>query len=101
MRFWWRELGGWLLICLGLLCFGVVWRFCKQHYVLESVPMTFIGMILFWGGIHLLKVAIAARVCQQAQEEWRVVSGEWREKTLATHHSPLATRQGGQPRSIR
>ncbi len=68
MRFWWRELGGWLLIGLGLLCFGIVWRLCRQHYVLESVPMTLIGMILFWGGIHLLKVAIAARVCQQAQD---------------------------------
>ncbi len=68
MRFWWRELGGWLLIGLGLLCFGVVWQFCKRRWLLEAMPMTVIGMMIFWGGIHLLKVAVAVRICQQAQD---------------------------------
>ena len=68
MRFWWRELGGWILIGLGLACFAVVWQFCKHRWIVEAWPMTFIGMMIFWGGIHLLKVAMAARVCQQAQE---------------------------------
>jgi hypothetical protein len=68
MRFWWRELGGWLLIGLGLLCFAEVWYFCRHHWLLEAWPMTFIGIILFWGGIHLLKVAIAARICGEAQD---------------------------------
>jgi hypothetical protein len=68
MRFWWRELGGWLLVGLGLLCFAEVWYFCRHRWLLEAWPMTFIGMILFWGGIHLLKVAIAARICGEAQD---------------------------------
>jgi xanthine/uracil permease len=68
MRYWWRELGGWLLIAAGLLCFLVVWQFCKKHYVVEAWPIALIGIVIFWGGIHLLKVAIAARICQQAQD---------------------------------
>jgi hypothetical protein len=68
MRYWWRELGGWLLIGLGLFGFSLAWQFCKHRYILEAWPMTLIGIVVFWGGIHLLKVAVAARICQQAQD---------------------------------
>ncbi len=30
MRYWWRELGGWLLIGLGLLCFLAVWHSARS-----------------------------------------------------------------------
>jgi hypothetical protein len=69
MIFWWRELSGWLLLALGLACFVIVWQFCKSRWLLEAIPMTFIGMIVFWGGIQLLKVAMAGRICQQAQDQ--------------------------------
>jgi hypothetical protein len=68
MRFWWRELGGWLFIGLGLLCFAEVWHLCRGHWILEAWPITLIGIIVFWGGIHLLKVAVAARICGEAQD---------------------------------
>ena len=68
MRFWWRELSGWLLIGVGLLCFLLAYELCTKHYIVEAWPITIIGIVIFWGGIHLLKVAIAARICQQAQE---------------------------------
>jgi hypothetical protein len=68
MRFWWRELSGWLLIGVGLLCFLLVYEFCAKHYIIEAWPIAIIGIAIFWGGIHLLKVAIAARICQQAQD---------------------------------
>ncbi|HEY7428490.1 MAG TPA: hypothetical protein VH682_29935 [Gemmataceae bacterium] len=68
MRFWWRELSGWLLIGVGLLCFLLAYELCMKHYIVEAWPITIIGIVIFWGGIHLLKVAIAARICQQAQE---------------------------------
>lgn len=68
MRFWWRELSGWLLIGLGLLFFVLVYELCMTHFVVEAWPMAIIGMVVFWGGIQLLKVAIAARICQQTQD---------------------------------
>lgn len=67
MTFWWRELGGWLLIGLGLVFFASAYRFCETTHIVEAWPMALIGVVIFWGGIHLLKVAIAARICQQAQ----------------------------------
>ncbi len=69
MIFWWRELSGWLLVAVGMVCFGIVWQFCRNRWLLEAVPMTFIGLVVFWGGIQLLKVAMAARICQQAQDQ--------------------------------
>jgi hypothetical protein len=68
MRFWLRELAGWALILLGLACFAIVFAFCYLHYIFEAWPITVIGIFVFRGGIHLLKVAIAARICQQAQD---------------------------------
>ena len=68
MKFWWRELSGWLLIGVGLLCFLLTYELCMKHYIIEAWPIAIIGIVIFWGGIHLLKVAIAARICQQTQE---------------------------------
>lgn len=66
--FWWREICGWLLIGLSMVGFFLVYDFCANHYLAEAWPITIIALVIFWGGIHLLKVAIAARVCQQAQD---------------------------------
>lgn len=75
MRFWRREIAGWLLVAAGLGTFGLVgWLLLlrdRGHYLVEAGPLTFIGFIVFRGGIHLLKVAVAARVCAQAQERTR------------------------------
>ena len=75
MRYWWRELAGWLLVGLGLYVFFIVatdllnpqidWY---PHYI-QVGPLIVIGFIIFRGGIHLLKVAIAARACMHAQAE--------------------------------
>ena len=71
MRFWFRELAGWLLVGLGLYVFLVVFATLLDPAprLLEAGPLTLIGLIVFRGGIHLLKVAMAARVCMHAQAE--------------------------------
>ncbi len=74
MRFWLRELAGWLLVGLGLYVFLIcaellLARDLDWPQFIQAGPLIFIGFIVFRGGIHLLKVAIAARVCMQAQAE--------------------------------
>jgi hypothetical protein len=70
MRFWWREIAGWLLVAMGLFIFWICLGMLAASSVplfLQSGPLAFIGFIIFRGGIHLLKVAVAARVCLHAQ----------------------------------
>jgi hypothetical protein len=82
MRFWLRELAGWILVLLGLyvflVCLDVLVNRTGQRgpgpLILESGPLTLIGIIIFRGGIHLLKVAVAARVCLHAQSVIKVQS---------------------------
>jgi hypothetical protein len=70
-----RELAGWLLVGFGLYVFYLVYVFCQEQYILETIPMTFIGIFIFRGGIHLLKMAVAARICREAQDRLYPVSG--------------------------
>ena len=69
MRFWIRELAGWLLIGLGLYVFFACYVILMNQgpHLIEAGPLTFIGFVIFRGGIHLLKVAMAARICLHAQ----------------------------------
>jgi hypothetical protein len=48
-------------VCLSMLV-------SERSWILEAGPLTLIGFVLFRGGIHLLKVAMAARVCLQVHE---------------------------------
>jgi hypothetical protein len=62
-----REIFGWALVAIGLLTFAVTYlAFLRHGLIFESGPLTFIGYVVFRGGIHLLKVATAARVCDEA-----------------------------------
>jgi hypothetical protein len=70
MRYWWREVAGWVLVGLGLLIFGwCIVLLTVYHGIFESGPMILAGIFVFRGGIHLLKVAVAARVCTEAAAE--------------------------------
>ena len=76
MRYWWRELAGWLLVGLGLYVFWictdlVLARGFDWPQFIQAGPMIVIGFVIFRGGIHLLKVAVAARACMYAQAEIR------------------------------
>jgi hypothetical protein len=68
-RFWLREIAGWLLVALGVFGFYVCLHLLLSRYILEAGSATVISVVMFRGGIHLLKVAVAARVCMQAAEK--------------------------------
>lgn len=72
MRYWFREIAGWGLVVIGLFIFLLVYALCTNQldhppYV-QAMIMTVIGIFVFRGGINVLKTAVAARVCQQAQD---------------------------------
>ncbi len=72
MRFWIREIAGWLLVLLGLyvLIFGALGEIARPNPRIFSAPYYLVvGFIFFRGGIHLLKVAVAARVCLHAERQ--------------------------------
>ena len=68
MTYWLREAAGWLLVLVGLYFFALAYEFCEGHGIFEAWVMAVIGIFVFRGGIHLLKVAVAARICRQAQD---------------------------------
>ena len=68
MRFWIREVAGWMLVGLGLLIFYLCFALLMSRQIFEAGSFTMIGIFVFRGGIHLLKVAVAARICTQTQE---------------------------------
>ena len=65
--FWTREIIGWICIATGLFLFYVSYfGLLRNGYIVESGPTVIMGFVVFRGGIHLLKVAVAARICRQA-----------------------------------
>jgi len=71
MMFWMREILGWLLIVLGLYVFYIAMQMLLREgpRILEAPGFIAIGFFVFRGGLHLLKVSVAAQVCLQAQKE--------------------------------
>ena len=59
--YWSREVIGWLLIAAGMFAFLTAYGLLLNKRVFEAAPLTFIGFIVFRGGIHVLKVAVAAQ----------------------------------------
>ncbi|HEX3147329.1 MAG TPA: hypothetical protein VHR66_04555 [Gemmataceae bacterium] len=69
--FYIREVMGWVLMVLGLWLFYQSYSFLMNKMIIQSGPTVLMGIVVFRGGIHLLKVAVAARVCQHAPVEAR------------------------------
>lgn len=71
MHFWSREIVGWMLLIFGIGVFLFAGHLLTMggadppnHYEIEVACVTVIGIVVFRGGLHLLKVAMAARICQ-------------------------------------
>src|SRR5262249_30945134 len=65
------ELAGWLLMLGGLITLFQCYVLIEKGLLFEAAPLSIIGIIIFRGGIHLLKVAVPARICMQAKERAR------------------------------
>ncbi len=67
MIFWSREILGWLLVATGLIIFLLCYfQLLLRGRIFEAGPAAFIGFVVFRSGVHLVKVAVAARLCTQA-----------------------------------
>jgi hypothetical protein len=66
LHFWVREIAGWCLVVLGLVIFYLCYRMLLREDLFDAGPLTIIGIFVFRGGIHLLKIAVAAEVCLDA-----------------------------------
>jgi hypothetical protein len=69
--YWSREVAGWGLILAGLYVFVRTYDLLLDKRVFEAAPMAFIGFIIFRGGIHVLKVAVAAQAARSLPESIR------------------------------
>lgn len=65
MSVWGREIVGWLLLGCGLAVFWLAYQSLLVRRVIDAVPLTFIGYVVFRGGLHLIKVATAARASRE------------------------------------
>lgn len=68
MSFWLREIVGWLLLAIGLYLMYQCLIALSERLFIEAGPLSIIAIIVFRGGIHLLKVAVAARICREARD---------------------------------
>lgn len=71
MRFWGREILGWVLLLLGLFLFYWVLSLLldDRPKFIQATVMTPIAIFVFRGGIQILKVAVAARLCAAVQRD--------------------------------
>ena len=70
MSVWFREVVGWILLGLGVAAFVICYtHFLLQRWIIEAGMLATVGVFLFRGGMHLLKVATAARAAQDVRNE--------------------------------
>lgn len=94
MIFWIREIAGWFLVLVGLYLFAVcIDTLLNTNKILEMGPLTLIAIMVFRGGIHLLKVAVAARICLHSTAPAAAISGKQKLVSSKTPPTLNAARQ--------
>ncbi|MBI1311880.1 hypothetical protein GC176_11355 [bacterium] len=64
-----RELAGWGLIAIALMFVWSAFDFLESQKVVEASVTVFAASFVFRGGIHLVKMATAARVVVEANQK--------------------------------
>ncbi|MFO0936949.1 MAG: hypothetical protein U0798_10590 [Gemmataceae bacterium] len=63
-----REILGWLLLVVGLVTFLLAAvQVLAEHAACSGLVLTGIGYVIFRGGLHLIKVAVAARAAAEGR----------------------------------
>jgi hypothetical protein len=104
MRYWWGELTGLASAAVGLLGLALVALslyifyevfifFSDAHYVQAVAWLIVAAFFLFRGGIQLIKVALAARICSDIPSQQVEVR---RPRTDGRYLSPGKTAPMGQ-----
>ena len=69
-----REVIGWVLLGTGLAAFGLAgFLVLNQRMACSGTVLTVIGYVIFRGGLHLIKVAVAARAAADGRREMGVI----------------------------
>jgi hypothetical protein len=97
MSLWIREFAGWALILIGLLVFAGVYDFLASQLIFDGAILLVAGIFIFRGGIHLLKVAVAARIYRETlgAPSPAATKEPWRSSLAAQTHP-----NKGQPRPV-
>jgi hypothetical protein len=73
---WVREIAGWMLIAAGVAGFyGAYWLFANTPHLLGGLALVVATCFVFRAGIHLLKIAVAARMGRLAQDRLYPAAG--------------------------
>ena len=57
-----REIAGWILVVAALFVLNIAYTYLNNRQAIEAGLVTGAAMMIFRGGIHLVKVATAARI---------------------------------------
>lgn len=64
-----REVVGWLLVAGGVALIVFCCLLISDNRPMQAALLTFPAIIIFRGGIHLLKVSVAARLALQSRDK--------------------------------
>ena len=94
MRFvyWSREIAGWAVLLIGLALFYATYDKLVNRRIFEAAPMAFMGFVVFRGGIHLLKVAVAAQAARALPESGGQPATRKASRLPAKSYAPTPTK---------
>lgn len=96
MSVWLREIAGWVLLGVGLAAFaGCYTEFLLKKRLLTAIPILMMGFWIFRAGMHLIKVAVAARACAEAKAD--VAAAKPMRRAIAMGKPPAELRKSAVP----
>jgi hypothetical protein len=90
-----REIAGWVLLVASFVLFGEAIYLVLNKRIVSAGPFLFIAFVVFRGGLHLLKVASAARACREIHQQNRTTASSRRVMRMG----PSAATLTGVPRA--